>query len=687
LIVASLVQYPDRQPAISPPPPPESNPVQSNPIQSCPFPHPHPRPGQVPRITHASAEGTKVPSIHTPAYLAALFIIHHLFFLPLSLPPSLFPLPSVSPPSLLPRSLALPTSRYAMAPRFKSLFGWSSSIPDKLPRGRSFEPPISSSDYATPLQPREPPVERPKTAPQKTPASNPGIDGSQRTRSGFSTKSPPTFAATASRKNSVASTRGRRSSSIWTVRTPAEAPPPLPTAVPSLDHLPPLPLSPAVVGGFSTSSFSPPVSPPLSLDSSLASPKPYIDILDAHSSIKAARVRSKPLIVRDYGEDVADRNIASFGAKTDQKPISSLTQRKHLDILVLGNDGIKKSGDPQYDAPPSPRTTSIRSFTAPRPGIAYPPRSDSLRSDHTLSSSVSGDERVVPSSSGQDRRGHAKSPLASPITSRFEDAQIQPPRPPMASPVRPAPAPPSTERARQRSTSVATVRSTSHPQPVPPLPASDVPSRQTSTSSSQPDMATRSGSPKAPSGLDAGRGVILPSAAAGDDVPPTKNGTTITDGATSSSSISLSTATGTATPRTASPHSVSTHAPSPSTASSKAASRKRASSRQGSVSYSAFPSCNPRESRASDMSTTSRARSNSTRRDYRGSDMSTTSRARSNSTRRDYRGSDMSTTSRARSSSRRRDYVGSTGTAGPTPVIVVGDSADTQVTTKTLPGR
>jgi hypothetical protein len=644
-------------------------------MQSFPFLHySHPRSSQVlPGAANHSRvykgyEGTINP------YQAYLRPLHHTssFFssLPLPLPPSSHCPPCPLPP-LPPRSLPLPTSRYAMAPRFKSLFGWSSSsIPDNLPRGRSFEPPISSSDYA-PLRPRDPPVERPKTAPQKTPASeyrNPGIDGSERTRSGFSMKSPPTFAATASRKNSVASTRGRRSSSIWTVRTPAEAPPPLPTTVPSLDHLPPLPLSPAVVNGISTSSFSPPVSPQLSLDSSLASPKPYIDILDAHSSINAARVRSKPLIVRDYGEDVADRNIASFGAKPEQKPVSTLTQRRHREVLVLGNDGIKNGGDPQYDAPPSPRTTSIRSFTAPRPGIAYPPRSDSLRSDHTLSSSVSGDERVVPSSSGQDRRGHAKSPLASPITSGFEDAQIQPPRPPMASPVRPAPAPPTTERERQRSTSVATVRSTSHPQPDPPLPASDVPSRQTSTSSSQPDMAIRSGSPqaKAPSDLDAGRGVILPSAAAGDDAPPTKNETTITDGATSSSSISLSTATGTATPRTASPHSISTHAPSPSTASSKAASRKRASSRQGSVSYSAFPSCNPRDSRASDMSTTSRARSNSRRRDYMGSD--------------------MSTTSRARSSSRRRDYMGSRGTSGPTPVIVIGDSVDTQVTTKTLPG-
>jgi hypothetical protein len=332
------------------------------------------------------------------------------------------------------------------------------------------------------------------------------------------------------------------------------------------------------------------------------------------------------------------------------------------------------NGDVPYDAPPSPRTTSIRSFTAPRPGITYPPRSDSLRSgsDHTAAS-VSGDERVIPSIVVHDQRSYPISPLASPIIAAFPQPQVQAAGSPLAGPTRTAPPPPVPRRSRQRSSSATTARSTS--QAVTPQPSSGTlsrqtstsssqpdiaayvsspkkrtPSRQTSTSSSQHDIAARGGSPKkgTPSLLEAGRSSTPLSMASQDDAPPTTSGGITHRVTPSSSNMSFTTANGdTSTPRTTSPHSTSRHTPSPSTASSQtAAARKRASSRSGSVSYSAFPSCAPREHRTSD-----------------------------------------SISARRRSSSRRRDQIGSRGTPDPTPVVNREDAVETHVTTKVLPGK
>ena len=606
-----------------------------------------------------------------------------LSFHPYPLPPRSSLLPrrqsSLQSRSLSPSaasSSSPPPPDNAMASRFKSLFPWSSTIPDNLPRGRSYEPPISSADYLPrpkppPLQQpsRDAPVERPKTAPQKA-ATWDASDDPGRTRSGFSMKSPPALQHT-SRKNSVSSTRSRRSS-IWTLRTHSEAPPPVPD-LPHAADLPPLPLSPAV-RSFTTSGLSSPsaVSSPTSptslqspKDTPRPSPKPYIDVMAAHTAIMTAK-RSRPLIVRDYGEAVADRNIATFGDMASDKPYTTRARPKHIEILVKGDDGMNMGRDtPQNNdaPPPSPGITSIRSFTGPRPGIAYPPRSDSLRSDHTASS----DERAIPSIVVQDRRGRTMSPLASPVTSVFEDPQVKalPPRPATTSPSpsRQAPPPPPSERApegeRRRSPSVATVRSTSHSKAVPPLPPSRSPSRQASMSSSPPEMASLSDSPRRRARVrpEAGMSRTRTSIASRDDALPTRNASSATQGTTySSSNISLSTANGTATPRTTSPHSVSTristHTPSPSTASiTTAASRKRASSRNGSVSYSAFPSYASRENRLSDASAPARRRSGS------------------------------------RSVSRRRDYTGSKGTADLAPMVGRENSVETTVTTKLAPGK
>jgi hypothetical protein len=210
---------------------------------------------------------------------------------------------------------------------------------------------------------------------------------------------------------------------------------------------------------------------------------------------------------------------------------------------------------------------------------------------------------------------------------------------------------------------VATAKSTSQSKTVPPLPPSRSPSRQTSMSSSPPDMAYLSDSPRrrARARLEGGRSGTPTSIASRNDALPTRSASTATHGTTySTSNISLSTANGTATPRTTSPHSVSTristHTPSPSTASiTTAASRKRASSRNGSVSYSAFPSYSSREHRLSDASASARRRSGSR--------------------------------SGSRSVSRRRDYTGSRGTADLAPMAGRENSVETHVSTKVAPGK
>jgi len=156
--------------------------------------------------------------------------------------------------------------------------------------------------------------DRPQTAPHNSvPRARYNI-GVERTSSGFSTKSPPTFYF-AARCNTPQS-------------TPESYASPIPATVnvtPMRDIKAYQPTKGVDLHG-ATTEFKPPFAHHQRSDSAM-SHKSYVDILDAQSSIKSSREtsrhRAKASGVRDYGEDVADRNIADFGSGTKAIDLNS----------------------------------------------------------------------------------------------------------------------------------------------------------------------------------------------------------------------------------------------------------------------------------------------------------------------------------------------------------------------------
>lgn len=133
------------------------------------------------------------------------------------------------------------------------------------------------------------------------------------TRSGFAKRTPPVF-PNAARRNSLQSS-GRES--FLPTMPPAPPNPPLrdikayqPTKAVDTDTEDNIPL-PAFTAPFVTQHQR---------HDSTMSHKSYVDLLDAHSNIRPSREdsrhRAKASGVRNYGEDVADRNIAEHGSKT-----------------------------------------------------------------------------------------------------------------------------------------------------------------------------------------------------------------------------------------------------------------------------------------------------------------------------------------------------------------------------------
>jgi len=132
--------------------------------------------------------------------------------------------------------------------------------------------------------------------------------GEGRTRSGFTTRSPPVFHNHA-RLNSLQSDSRKYAPSL-PISPPSPPSPPLrdirtyqPTKVTD-DSIP-------------FTGFTPPFVPHHQRHGSNMSHKSYVDILDAHSNIRpsqdVSKHRAKASGMRNYGEDVADRNIADFG--------------------------------------------------------------------------------------------------------------------------------------------------------------------------------------------------------------------------------------------------------------------------------------------------------------------------------------------------------------------------------------
>jgi len=342
---------------------------------------------------------------------------------------------------------------------------------------------------------------RPRTAPHNGEPGggikNGGSHKRGRTMSGFSMKSPPSIF---NRRSSVSSVRGRQSG-----RTTSEAPPPLPASIISSPteirtYQPTGSAAASIRNGFAgTPSIrngfvSPPPPEPFiqqhSRTASHASHKSYVDLLDAHSNVnrtrEASKHRAKASGVRNYGEDVADRNIAAFGDRADRdkdhrldlnspefsylkqvySPKKRSARETHSRVgSALGHVlGSEATSDDTHS-----RVTSIRSFSGPRPGSIYPPRIDSVRSHPTSINGRVGDDHSIRSNSlQQDHRGRALSPLSSAPVSIIEESHVRDRRKSSVTSTQAIPTPPIPERGRARAaTAISTEsRKTQNPPPV-----------------------------------------------------------------------------------------------------------------------------------------------------------------------------------------------------------------------------
>ena len=289
---------------------------------------------------------------------------------------------------------------------------------------------------------REDIIDRPRTAPNHGTADGGrskrnSIIGSGswagRTRSGFSTKSPPSIFRTSS--------RNERRNSIRSTVEPPLPPVPTPSATPKPQTYQPK------KGNGSTSGTSATFTPPFAQHNrniSSSSHRSYVDLLEAHSTIRpeTSKHRTKASGVRNYGEDVADRNIDRFGAASHtqldlnspqfsyMKTVYAPKKRPIADVAgagahsrvssalghVMGDDG------PSDDIPPRSHgnSPSVRSTTSM-------PRTHPLRNETTAvvaSTPSRGRDNDRPSSKvppSHDRRDRAFSPLSQSNTAQHFD--------------------------------------------------------------------------------------------------------------------------------------------------------------------------------------------------------------------------------------------------------------------------
>jgi hypothetical protein len=254
-----------------------------------------------------------------------------------------------------------------------------------------------STKAATPTIPRYPEdiIERPRTAPHNGRPGGGYTTGSnnthERTRSGFSMKSPPNFL------NS-----NRRSSIRSTVELP---PPPVPTPVSKLSTPKPREIKayqPKKARELAEPDISNAFTPPFALhhrNASQTSHKSYVDLLDAQSNIRpsrdVSRDRAKASGVRNYGEDVADRNIATFDLNSPEfsylKSVYVSQKRSvagpkqgdsHSRTISAKGPVLGQEQTPSDDIHPPRSQTKANSTrpahnNAPRTGVVYPPRIDS----------------------------------------------------------------------------------------------------------------------------------------------------------------------------------------------------------------------------------------------------------------------------------------------------------------------
>ena len=348
---------------------------------------------------------------------------------------------------------------------------------------------------------------RPRTAPHNGTSGGGYLNTttnntSERTRSGLSMKSPPSVFS-GSRRNSIKST--------------IEAPPPVPPTSPQLareiqTYQPKKGPSNSVSNGITPtptpvathhnridslasnkthvdlldahsnikrsreSGFTPPT-PPFVQDNrtdSRASHKSHVDLIDAHSTIKRSRESSqhkaKAIGARNYGEDVADRNIVHYGQKSDRdqrldinSPEFSYLKSVYTPKKVVSREGSHSRaasalghvlGNDGGDDTASPRATHTKSHSmrattaAPRTSV-YPPRADSM--SYAASHGRDADRPIV-SNGLYDRRGRAMLPLASTAASIHEDSSTKDTHRQSVQSTRAVSNPPVATRGRSRTT-------------------------------------------------------------------------------------------------------------------------------------------------------------------------------------------------------------------------------------------
>lgn len=193
--------------------------------------------------------------------------------------------------------------------------------------------------------------------------------------------------------------------------------------------------------------------------------KPYVDLMEAHSSFSQprdeSRPQSKPSARREYGEDVADRNISKHGPRgtgtresrrldisvPELSYLKYVYRQKNLDIEgspsrvasalghVLGpDDDTTPTTTPATQTTPqsfkptaTAKTSSIRStsFSLSRPGTVFPPPRLDSRAYTKNQNDAPGNNGTV--TVAHDAQGRRQSPLPASPTSA-SDVPIRDPR-------------------------------------------------------------------------------------------------------------------------------------------------------------------------------------------------------------------------------------------------------------------
>jgi hypothetical protein len=174
----------------------------------------------------------------------------------------------------------------------------------------------------------------------------------------------------------------------------------------------------------------------------------HVDVLEAHSNITKPREPSRHRAkASKYGEDVADRNIKDFGERDQhrldlnspefsylksvysppKKPVAGGSQSRADSPLghILGTNS---SSDDTTLHQPHDKATSIRSTTAPRTGMVYPPRVDSTSVHSFGTSRGRDDDHSILSNGTHDRTNRALSPLSSTAASIYDEPPPRNPR-------------------------------------------------------------------------------------------------------------------------------------------------------------------------------------------------------------------------------------------------------------------